>query len=185
MKYREYYQVFRDISRSVHSSSSLREVLDLAVVKSTEVLNAMGALLRLHNEEKGEFDVAAAYGMGGQYLSKGPVSAEKVLAEQIHPNKVLIIDDIWNAPRVQYPQAAWDEGVRMILDVPLNVKGQMVGLIRIYLSEKRYFSEDEQDFLVSLAEQCACAISKVRSFELQQAQYDQGGGRRHIVVPAG
>jgi signal transduction histidine kinase len=167
-----FYRVFRDISTLVHSSTSLKEVLDLVVSKSAGILNAKGALLRMRNLETNAFDVAAACGLGEKYLNKGSVTSEKILADEIQQNRVLIIDDIWRAPRVEYPQQAWDEGIRMMLDVPLTVGTQIVGVIRIYLAEARQFSEDELSFVVSIAEQCACAINKTRLIENQRARYD-------------
>ena len=168
-----YYQVFRDVSRSVHSSKSLAEVLELVAIKSAQVLDAKGALLRIHNEENAEFEVAAAYGLGERYVCKGPVSSDRILDESGPFNQLHVIDDIFNAPRVQYPQEAWDEGVRQILDVPLRAQYRMVGLLRIYLSERRVFSNQQKDFLNSLAEQCACAISNAKSYEKQKAEYNQ------------
>jgi len=35
-----YYRTFRDISKSIHSSTRVEEVLHLAVRKTTEALNA-------------------------------------------------------------------------------------------------------------------------------------------------
>ena len=167
-----FYRFFRDISTLVHSSTSLKEVLDLVVSKSAEMLDAKGALLRIRNLETNEFEVAAACGMGEKYLNKGPVTSEKLLADEIQQNRVLIINDIWKAPRVEYPQQAWNEGIRMMLDVPLTVGTHIIGVIRIYLAEKRNFSDDELSFVISIGEQCACAINKTRMIENQKAQYD-------------
>jgi signal transduction histidine kinase len=167
-----FYRVFRDISTLVHSSTSLKEVLDRVVWKATDMLNAKGAFLRIRNLQTKEFDVAAAYGLGKKYLNKGPVTSEKILADEIQQNRVLIINDIWKAPRVEYPQQAWDEGIRMMLDVPLTVVTQIIGVIRIYLAEKRKFSDDTLGFIISIGEQCACAINKARLIESQKAQYN-------------
>ena len=167
-----FYRVFRDISTLVHTGKSLEEVLDRVVWKASELLNAKGALLRIRNLETQQFDVAAAHGMGERYLSKGPVTNEKIITDEIRQNRVLIIDDIWKAPRVEYPQEAWDEGIRMMLDIPLAVADQTIGLLRIYLTEKREFSEDELSFMISIGEQCACAINKARLIENQKARYD-------------
>jgi signal transduction histidine kinase len=169
---RTFYQAYRDISRLVHSSTSVKEVLEIVVWKATEVLNAKGALLRILNDNNNQFEVRAAYGLGERYLNKGSISSEKLMADQIHKNRVLIIKDILHAPRVEYPQAAWDEGIRMILDVPLTVANRMGGLLRIYLLEEREFSGEEHNFLISVAEQCGCAIQKALLIEYQQAQYE-------------
>jgi two-component system NtrC family sensor kinase len=170
-KFENYFNVFRDIIRSMHGSLSLQEVLDVVVTKSAKVLDAKGALLRILNEETHLFEVRAAYGLGEQYLSKGPVTTEKILSETSELHKVKIITDIWNAPRVEYPQQKWDEGIRMMLDVPLAIQDQMFGLIRIYLSQQRVFSRDELDFIVTVAEQCACIIKRVQLMENQREHF--------------
>ncbi|TKB23891.1 GAF domain-containing protein [Desulfopila sp. IMCC35006] len=169
--YRKYFQAFRDIIRTMHAHDHLNEVLDLVVQKISEVLNAKGALLRLLNQETDQFEVAAAYGIGENYLSKGPVSKKKILFEPGSQSRVHEITDIWNAPRVEYPQQAWDEGVRMMLDVPLSIREKMFGIIRIYLPEKRVFLDDQLDFLLTVAEQCACIIERVRLYENQRTHY--------------
>jgi signal transduction histidine kinase len=171
-KFENYFLVFRDIIRAMHSSTSLKEVLHVVVTKSAEVLDAKGALLRILNKDTNQFDVRAAWGLGERYLSKGPVTTEKLLADTRELHKVKIISDIWHAPRVEYPQEAWDEGIRMIIDVPLAVTEQMIGLIRIYLTEQRDFSDDELDFIITVAQQCACIIERVQLMENQQARFD-------------
>lgn len=172
IKFENYFHVFRDIIRAMHSSTSLKEVLNVVVTKSADVLDAKGALLRILNKETNQFDVRAAWGLGEHYLSKGPVTTEKLLSDPTELHKVKIITDIWHAPRVEYPQEAWNEGVRMMIDVPLAVTEHMIGLIRIYITEQRGFSDDELDFIITVAEQCACIIERVQLMENQQARFD-------------
>ncbi len=167
-----YYQVFRDISRAVHLSSSLKEVMYLAVEKSTKVINAKGAILRILNLETSQLELGASYGVEDQYLSKEPVPKEDLINDLCQLKKFIIIDDVLNDPRVQFPKEKWDEGIRMILDLPLSLESNIVGIIRILFSEKREFCEEELDFLVSIAEQCATAIDKERLIEAQRSQYD-------------
>lgn len=170
-EFERYFQVIRDIQRAVHTRNSVKEVLEVVVTKSTEILSAKGALIRILNKETHQFEVRAACGMGEQYLSKGPVSTEKLIADPRNLHKVIQIRDIWNAPRVEYPQNAWKEGIRMMLDVPLAVENQLVGLIRIYLEKVREFSDSELDFIVTVAEQCAGIIERVQLLENQQAHF--------------
>jgi two-component system, NtrC family, sensor kinase len=170
--YESYFHVFRDIIRSMHSSNSLQEVLDVVVNKSAGVLNAKGALLRIFNEDTDQFDVRAACGLGENYLAKGPVTTETVLSDPSELHRVKIISDLWHAPRVEYPQEAWDEGIRMMVDVPLAVKDRMLGLIRIYLDQSRQFSGDELDFMLTIAEQCACIIERVQLMENQKKHFN-------------
>ena len=168
-----FYRVFRDISTLMHSKTHIDEGLNVVVKKSTEILNAKGVLLRIFNSNTDQFEVAAACGMGERYPNKNPVPSQNILTDEIRQNRILIIKDIRSSPRVRYPQLAWDEGICMILDVPLTLGVQVVGIIRVYLTEERDFSEEELDFIVSIAEQCACAINKARLLEETRAQYDQ------------
>jgi two-component system NtrC family sensor kinase len=168
-----YYHVFRDISTSIHSSTSVKQVLDLVCRKSTEAVNAKGALLRILSLKTDRLELRSAYGLSDRYLSKGHVSTEKVITDLCRLNRVIIIDMVLENPRVQYPKEAWEEGIRMMLDLPLTIGENVVGILRIFFSEKRQFSEEELNFLISIAEQSSLAISKARLIEAQQTQYDQ------------
>jgi len=112
----------------------------------------------------------AACGLGERYLTKGPVTTETVLSALSELDRVYIITDIWNAPRVEYPQETWDEGIRMMVDMPFAIEKPM-GLIRIYFTEQREFSDDELDFIKTVAMHCACVIERVQVMESQQSKF--------------
>ena len=167
-----FYRTFRDISKSVHSITKVEEVLHLAVRNTTEALNARGSILRILNLKTGELELSAAYGLSDRYLSKGHVSSTKVIQEFCEVNRAIIIKDIETDPRVQYPKEAKEEGIKMMVDLPLLMGQNVVGILRIFFDHKRDFSEEEVDFAVAIAEQCALAIDKARLIEKQQIQYD-------------
>jgi two-component system NtrC family sensor kinase len=167
-----FYRTFRDISKSVHSSTRVEEVLHLAVRKTTEALDARGSILRILNLKTGELELNAAYGLSDRYLSKGHVSSTKVIQEICEENRAIIIQDVQTDPRVQYPKEAKEEGIKMMIDLPLYVGQNVVGILRIFFVQQREFSEEELDFAVAIAEQCALAIDKARLIEKQQIQYD-------------
>lgn len=169
--FESYFHVIRDIIGAMHSLTSLQDVLDVVVIQSTRALKAKGALLRILNKETNRFEVRAAAGLGERYLNKGPVTTEKILSTLSEPGKIDIITDIWNAPRIEYPQQTWDEGIRMLLDVPLAIDEHVTGLMRIYLAEQRELSDDELDFIKTIAMQCACVIERVHLIEGQRAHF--------------
>jgi two-component system, NtrC family, sensor kinase len=173
-----FYRTFRDISKSIHSSTRVEEVLHLAVRKATEALNARGSILRILNLKTGELELNAAYGLSDRYLSKGHVSSTKVIQEICQENRGIIIEDVQTDPRVQYPKEAKEEGIKMMVDLPLLVGQNVVGVLRIFFDEQRQFSEEDLNFAVAIAEQCALAIDKARLIEKQQIQYD------HLAIQA-
>jgi signal transduction histidine kinase len=167
-----FYRVFRDISTSIHSGTSVKEVLDFVVKKTTEALKAKGAILRILNLETHELELGASFGLSERYLSKGPVSREKIITDLCRLNRVIIIEDVLRDPRVMYPMEAWEEGIRMVVDVPLTLGNNVVGILRVLFPGHRPFSEEELNFAVSIAEQASLAIDKARLIEAKQAEYD-------------
>jgi signal transduction histidine kinase len=168
-----YYNAFREMSKIVHASIIVEEVLELAVWKASEILGAKGALLRLLNLETQELELSAAYGLSNEYLSKGPVTRSNIINDLYTKKKTIIIDDIATDPRIQYPKEALKEGIRMFLDLPLTFQNGIAGILRIFFDTQRDFFDEEIDFTISLAELCTCAIGKARLIESQQSQYDQ------------
>jgi signal transduction histidine kinase len=173
-----FYRTFRDISKSVHSCTKVEECLYLAVRKTAEALHAKGSILRILNLKTGELELNAAYGLSDRYLSKGHVSSTKVIQEICQENRAIIIKDIQTDPRVQYPKEAKEEGIKMMVDLPLFVGQNVVGILRIFFEEQRQFSEEDLNFAIAIAEQCALAIDKTRLIEKQQTQYN------HLAIQA-
>lgn len=167
-----FYDIFRDLSRAVHSSTDVKKVLDLVVRKSCEAINARGALLRILNLDTSQLELSAAYGLSEKYLSKGHVSSKKIITDLCKANRVIIIEDVLTDSRIQYPKEAQEEGIKSMVDLPLTLGEHVVGIIRFFFSEQRQFSDDELNFLVSIAEQSAFAIDKARLIETQRSQYD-------------
>jgi signal transduction histidine kinase len=151
----------------------VKDVLDTVVKNSAEALNAMGAIIRILNLETHELELGAAYGLGRKYLSKGAASQENLITDLYQQEKVIIIRDILHDPRVKFPKEAWDEGIRMMLDVPLSFGRDIIGILRFYFSELKDLSEEELGFVVPIAQQGAFAIEKARLMEEQKSQYDQ------------
>jgi two-component system, NtrC family, sensor kinase len=168
-----FYNAFREMSTLMHSSNKVEKLLELAVWKATELLDAKGALLRLLNLDTQELELSAAYGLSDTYLAKGPVTQNNIINDIYSQNKAIIIDDIQNDPRVQYPKEALKEGIKVFLDLPLTFQNGLVGILRVFFGQCRNFFDEEIDFAVSLAQLCSCAIEKARLIECQQVRYDQ------------
>jgi two-component system, NtrC family, sensor kinase len=149
------------------------EILEIVVWKTTELLDAKGAIFRILNRQTEQLELYAACGLGEKYLKKGPVSSYRHLVEPHRKKDVIVIDDVFNDPRVQYPEEARQEGIRMILDIPLSLVDDEAGILRIYFSRHRIISDDLKDFMVSVGQQCSCAIDKARLIEAQQSRYDK------------
>ncbi len=166
------YRVLLDISAALHFHSEVRDVLDTVVRKSAEALEAKGALIRIFDLESHQEELSAAYGVSDQFLSKGPASSERIITDLHRQDKIVIIHDILHDPHVKHPEAAWAEGIRMILDAPLTLRKDILGILRIYFAEPREFSGEELNFIILIAEIGATFIERDRLIEMQKSQYD-------------
>lgn len=173
LNFRRFYNAFREIITIVHSSPNIDTVMELVVWKISEILSAKGAIFRLLNLEADELELSAAYGIGKNYLEKGPRLSHKIITDLCLQDRVIMIDDIQNDPRIQYPKEAEAEGVKFIVDVPLTIGNDAFGIMRIYFSQVRHFNEDELNFIVAIAEQCSCAMGKARLIESHELKYNQ------------
>jgi two-component system NtrC family sensor kinase len=176
ISFERFYRVLRDISSSLNSDTLVKDVLDIVVRKAVDVLDAQGAVIRILNLDTQQFELFAAYGaygLGERLISQGPVSKKNIIADLCRSKEIVIIRDILNDPRIQYAQEAWSEGFRMALDAPLIVRSDTIGILRVYFSEQREFSEEIINFITIIAEQGAFAIDRAKLIEEQRSRYDQ------------
>lgn len=172
-KYKTFYQLFRDVSRVVHSKKDLDEVLEMVVSKAVQGIDGKGAAICVMDKTSKQLTVRSSCGIDEKYLILEPLSGTELLRWPESCNQIHIIRDLFMAPRVKYPQEAWDEGIRMIIDVPLIIKGHVFGFIRLYFGTEREFSEDEIDFVWAVAEQSACAIDHDEEIKAHILEYNR------------
>jgi GAF domain-containing protein len=79
--------------------------------------------------------------------------------------KTISIYNVSEDPRAQYPKEAKEEGIASIVSVPLRIKGRVIGVMRLYTTEPREFSEQEINSAEVLAETGAIAIENARMYE--------------------
>lgn len=171
-QYRGFYLFFRDISRLVHSCTRVDEVLEIVVWKSSMVLEAKGAIVRIINTKTDDGGFFSSFGMSEEYVAAGPLSNKQLIHDLCRVKKAVIIDDPASDPRVEHPEILKEDRISMILDTPLNLRDDMIGMIRMYFEKKREFTPDELEFVLAVADQFACAIDKARLIEEKQSQYD-------------
>jgi signal transduction protein with GAF and PtsI domain len=166
------FRLFRDICTVINSSLNLAEVLNLITENVVSALNVKACTVFLWDREKNLLEVSATHGLSESYLKKGPLVADKSIAETLQGNSVFIYD-IGNDPRIQYPDEAKKEGIASILSIPISVKNQIIGVLRIYIAERRNFSEDENEFIAGLADMGGIAIDNARMYDHLKADHQR------------
>jgi signal transduction protein with GAF and PtsI domain len=165
----EYFRTFHEVTRAVLSALDLEAVLGLITKAAVSSLEIKGSTLMLLDEKSHRLELVASHGLSQKYLEKGPLYADRSIADASRGKPVLVE----NAPaddRVQYRQEAREEGIASILSVPMVMRGQFLGVLRIYTREPRQFSENEMDLISAIAEIGAIAIENARIFEARGAE---------------
>ena len=118
--------------------------------------------------------IAATYGLSSDYLAKGPVDVENspIDTEALHHGVPVIINNIETDTRFQYKTAAKREGIVSVLCVPLEVRGEAIGVLRVYTSEMHTFHQDDIQFLSVLASLAGLAIVNANRYESVKYAYD-------------
>lgn len=162
------------IARSISSTLSLDEVLQMITENAVAVLGMQAASIRLLDPGRKTLEVKAATGLSASYLDKGPVEIGKSpIDRECMGGKCITVPDISKDSRLQYPEEIMREGIKGMLTVPLKVKGRSIGVLRIYTSTTYDFNAPEMEFLTALASFGAIAIENARLFEHVKTEYEE------------
>ena len=139
---------------------------------AVNALDIKAAAVRLLDDKRLKMELVASYGLSDRYITKGPVGTDKSITEAMM-GKAVSIYDVASDDRATYPKESLEEGIKSILSVPITLKGNVIGVMRIYTSEPRDFSEDEITFISSLAEQAALAMENARMYQKLKGEYEE------------
>ena len=159
----QYFKLFTDVCKAINSSLNFTDVLNSITENYVKALNVKACAIFLLSREWKILKVRSSYGLSEGYLNKGAVDAEKSMVESLE-GKPVLVHDVMKDPRVQYPKEAKKEGIASILSVPITVMGKIIGVLRIYSSTPHKYTDDEIEFISSLADMSAIAIENARHF---------------------
>jgi len=171
--HRDYYNALYKAALTISSSLELDQVLQSVVKSITEAMQVKACGLRLLDPRTGQLKLGAVYGLSEDYLAKGPVDVDRSPVDiEALCGTAVIIQDIKTDTRFQYKEAAQREGIVSVLCVPLEVRGESIGVMRVYTGEPATFREDDIQFLSVLASLAALAIENANLYESLKRSYD-------------
>jgi signal transduction protein with GAF and PtsI domain len=145
------FEIFSRITKELTEKLDVSEVLENITRQTAEATGSKGCAVRVLNEKTRLFELSAVWGLSEEYIKKGPIDADHSLSDDLK-GEIVHIEDAATDPRVQYPEAAKSEGIVSMLSVPMAVSDKVIGVLRLYTSERRSYSEDELAFVTALAD---------------------------------
>ncbi len=174
-KERAYYKAVRRAVAAVGSDTSLKEKLAIIVRGTARSIKAGVSLVLLDSSRK-KLLHSASWGLSQYYLRKGVLDADRSLSE-VTTGQTVVISDVANDSRIQYRQIAAQAGIVSILGAPIVLDGSAIGSIRVYTKELCEFSNQDINFVTTMAGLAGIALSlfllpqdKKKTMALRQAQ---------------
>jgi len=161
-----YFRLFYETAQTILSSTSLPLTLDTLVERSVAALGVKGGTLRLVDEQTQRLEQVASCGLSAAYLNKGALSADRSVPEVLD-GKVVCIQDAFDDPRIQYRDELRAEGINTMLSLPLVATDKVIGVLRLYSSTRRTFSDEEIELVSAIAELGGLAIANARLYEAE------------------
>ncbi len=152
-------ELLYEISKQVIAAVGVQNVLRAIVESITIGTKAKGCSLLVLSSDGDKLYHRVSYGISKEYIGKGVIEVDGNIRRVLEGESVAITD-MANDPRIQYPEAARQEGIGSMLSVPMRSYAGVRGIMRVYTSKGRAFSEDEIDFLDSIAELSGLILEK-------------------------
>lgn len=157
-KLRSHSQIFLKLAASISESLDVKAILQAMTQDLVENLQIKAASVRLLDEDKRTLELVASYGLSDKYLNKGPIQADKNIAETLK-GKTIFIKNVTKDPGIQYRKEKEEEGIASLLYIPVKAKDKVIGILNVYSSRVREFTEDEILLVTALAYQGGLAIN--------------------------
>ena len=149
--------VIRQIGDGLNSRVDVKTLLDESARALVQEFDLKGCHFRLLSRDQLTLDSVASFGLSEGFINKGPVDAERSVSQALE-GEVVAVFDCESDPRIQYPNDFAREGICSMLTVPLETRGQVIGVLRLYCGEPREFPDDEVEFFKVAALFCTSAI---------------------------
>lgn len=168
----DYLQEIQAISRLVNSTLELDGVLSTIVELLPRSMRAHGCTIRLLTPQTNRLVLAASFGLSQEYLARGEVVDEQNTISALQGEPVAIAD-VEADDRVLYHEHMSREGIKSLLAVPIKVKNEVIGIIRILARQRRSFSQAEINFSLAVAEVGGAAIINAGNYRKITLLFDQ------------
>jgi GAF domain-containing protein len=159
-KMREQTRIFLDLATSIMESQDIKQILQTLTADVAKTIGVKAASIRLLDDARVTLKLAASFGLSEKYVNKGPISAEKSIAEALK-GKPVVVKDAAKDSGVQYRAEKKEEGIVSILCVPIKSRDEVFGVLRLYTETERDFTGDEIELVTALAYLGGVAIQNV------------------------
>lgn len=158
-------EILISLIQAVHQSSDLDEIYKVALDSVVELENVDVVAIYLVDKERREAVLQDQRNFSEDYIRRASrIPYPKGMTwKVIESGEVLNVEDIQK--EAQLGPAGRDLGYHSALGIPIFLEGEAIGVIWFLSYIERKFNETEVSFLISLGNQIAVAIAKIKKTE--------------------
>ncbi|MEX0875996.1 MAG: PAS domain-containing protein, partial [Phycisphaerales bacterium] len=160
------------LGKMVIEEDDLQEIFEATVKLARQTLNAdFAKVLRLPNPD-GPMEIAAGVGWDPVIAAREviDIGTDSQAGYTIMSDEPVVVEDLATEERFSGPKFLTDHKVRSGISCTINVHGGIWGVLGVHSKTPQSFSEQDVDFVVSMANKIGQAVRIIRSQqELQSA----------------
>jgi len=153
--------VFKVAAKAVAESDNLPIMLNHLAQLLVATLEIKGCNIFVLNLELEELEPLASFGLSTAYQRKGPIRADQSVGCTLRGEPV-VIRNIRESDRLQYPEATQKEGIAAIVSVPIFFLQQVIGVLRLYHHQVWDITSQDVESLLILGEHVGMAMMFTR-----------------------
>ncbi len=151
-------KIFLKLATSISASLDVKNILQAMTEDLVKDLRIKAASVRLLDDKTRTLKLVASFGLSDKYLNKGPIMADKNIGRALK-GQTINIKNVFEDDGIQYKKEKKEEGIVSMLYVPIRSKDNVIGVLNIYSSRQKEFTEDEVLLVTVLAYQGGLAIN--------------------------
>ncbi|MRR16953.1 MAG: GAF domain-containing protein [Deltaproteobacteria bacterium] len=164
---RQQSAIFLKLAASISGSLDVKAILQAMTEDLVKSLSLKAAAVQLLDEDKRTLKRVACFGLSEKYLNKGPIVADKNMAQALK-GKTIYIKNVLADTGIQYKKEKEKEGIVSMLYVPIKSQDDIIGVLIVYSGRQREFAEDEIMLVTALAYQGGLAIANACLYLVMQ-----------------
>lgn len=156
-------ELLHRISQALGYDLSFRDVLQIVVNLTAEMMDSKVCSILLYDEPAGELAIAATQSLSDDYRNKPNIQlGSSVSGLVVKTRKPVMVRDVTREPAYGFKEVAQREGIVSMLCVPMLLKNRVIGVINSYTSRPHDYTPREVRLLSLVAGQAAIAIENAR-----------------------
>jgi signal transduction protein with GAF and PtsI domain len=168
-----YSESLFQIANKINSCNSDTRICQSIAEAVSKAMECKGCTFMIQTPVTKTLLNVATYGLSDWFVQSGriKVTIDKSMEDTLAGNPVAIWDAI-SDERVLFRKQLAQEGIFSLLSVPIMLRDEAVGILRLYTAFPRQFKEEDITFAMTVANFGAIALERSGCYQKYQEEYD-------------